>query len=80
MANTYRAPTEAETEAYKATVDAAVALVRNPVQAAVAARLAVETVLGPCIYERVGAGKTQVTQSTPDADGKQVRFELNADL
>lgn len=80
MSNTYRAPTEAETEAYKAAVDEAVAHVRDPSQAALAARAAIESVLGPCVYERLGAGQSQVTQSTPDAEGKQVRFSFNADL
>lgn len=80
MSNTYRAPTEAETEAYKSAVDEAVSTTRDPVEASLLARAAIQNVLGPCVYARLGLGKTQVTQSTPDADGAQVRFEFNADL
>jgi hypothetical protein len=77
---TYRSPTEAETEAYKAAVDEVVSTTRDPAEAARLARTAIERVLGPCVYERLDAGKTQVTQSTPDADGVHVQFSFNADL
>jgi hypothetical protein len=80
MANTYRAPTEAETEAYETAVDEAVVTTRDPAQAARLAKIAIESVLGPCVYSRVEAGHTQVTQSTPDADGAQVQFSFNAEL
>lgn len=80
MANTYRAPTEAETEAYKTAVDEAISTTRDPAEASRLAKTAIESVLGPCVYERVEAGKSQVTQSTPDESGAQVQFSFNAEL
>lgn len=80
MSNTYRAPTEAETEAYKKAIDVAISGTTSTAEATTKAKAAIESVLGPCAYERLDKGKSQVTQCSPDKDGAQVRFEINADL
>jgi hypothetical protein len=80
MSNTYREPTEAETEAYKAALNEVVPTAKGRAQTIALAKTAIESVLGPCVYERLGAGRSQITQSTPDGNGAQVRFVLNADL
>ena len=78
--NTYRAPTEEETQAYKAAIDQAIAGLRNHVEINLKAKAAIDSVFGPCEYTRLSMSKSQVTQRSPGEDGAQVRFEINAEL
>lgn len=81
MSNTYREPTEAETEAYKSAIatalkDPAV----DPQKAAPVVKAAIESVFGPCTYEYVDRVYNQVTQRTPGETGALVRFLINCHL
>ncbi len=80
MANTYRAPTEEETTTYKDALNKGLQGVAPDLMAA-KAREAIEGVFGPCIFERLGKGRCQVTQrNAPKVGEPQIRFGINADL
>jgi hypothetical protein len=86
MSNTYREPTEAETEAYKKALNEVIPTAKGRAQTEARAKEAIESVFGPCTYEQEknpdGSTKrgTLITQRSPGEDGAQVRFTLNATL
>lgn len=80
MSNNYRDPTEAETEACKKAINEALPKVYSISEGLATIRGAIESVLGPFVYERLDGGRCRATQCTPDESGTQIRFLINADL
>lgn len=80
MANTYRAPTPEETQAYLTRLDDELTGLIGSGLIAAKTQAVLEGVFGPCTYSWLGPGKSRVTQTTPNEEGVQVQFEISADL
>jgi hypothetical protein len=78
--STYREPTETETKAYKAALNKVLPPVQGAANAVELVKMAIESVFGPCVYERLDKGQCQVTQIYSVEQGVQIRFLLDVDL